>query len=490
MRGRHADVTAPIKCDKCPRTFRYDEAYNVHYSWKHDPQEKLFECEVCHQMKNRIHCRNHKAKQDRRYPCSKCDMAFALSANLRVHMETHATSRNFRCHICNQFYRGLLSLKTHIRVRHKQGQLKLIHQCPDCGVRFQHEHTLQRHRDKQVCKLTESEKKKQKSEDIHPCYVCDKVFSSRSDRTHHMKTHASESKIKPCHICGKVFSSRNGRTLHMKMHALGASRKFGPCVICGKCFMTCNGLTNHMKAHAREKSYVCDECGDAFDRKAHLVRHVRLIHKTKNYSHQCSTCGQICRTAGALQIHEHSHTGEMPHKCNVCACAFGSVTQLTQHRLDAHADLLIACHLCGLKFTTPKAFRTHKWSKHRASATKEHTELLQCTVSGCDYQTHQPNLLRSHVYRHSEIGRYRCNVCEQRFRNDYTLKKHLMNHMTEQVDPHTITGCNTASGHVFYASSIKVFRCELCPRVYCGRGILNAHVRKTHKIDTRVQVTV
>ena len=37
-------------------------------------------------------------------------------------------------------------------------------------------------------------------------------------------------------------------------------------------------LKTNERVHTREKSHVCKTCNEAFKRKDHLTRHVRLVH--------------------------------------------------------------------------------------------------------------------------------------------------------------------------------------------------------------------
>ena len=53
----------------------------------------------------------------RNKPCLICGQLFKSNFNLRFHMETHGTEKNFRCDQCGNFYKQYKALSKHKRLK-------------------------------------------------------------------------------------------------------------------------------------------------------------------------------------------------------------------------------------------------------------------------------------------------------------------------------------------------------------------------------------
>jgi KRAB domain-containing zinc finger protein len=101
-----------------------------------------------------------------------------------------------------------------------------------------------------------------------------------------------------CSICNKVFTTISNRNRHMKSHNIdkeqntNISDKF-KCLICDKRMRDNYQLKLHIRTHTKEKPFQCNECQISFGRSGDLKRHkTKCDGKIKNH---CTTCNQVFR---------------------------------------------------------------------------------------------------------------------------------------------------------------------------------------------------
>uniref|UniRef100_A0A3Q2ZMK6 C2H2-type domain-containing protein n=1 Tax=Kryptolebias marmoratus TaxID=37003 RepID=A0A3Q2ZMK6_KRYMA len=64
------------------------------------------------------------------------------------------------------------------------------------------------------------------------------------------------------------------------------------------------------------KPFCCDVCGQRFNEKGHLNRHMRGHTGQKPFC--CDFCGRKFNEKGHLNRHMKGHTGQKPFCCDVC----------------------------------------------------------------------------------------------------------------------------------------------------------------------------
>lgn len=158
--------------------------------------------------------------------------------------------------------------------------------------------------------------------DAHVCFICNSVFNSEEELSHHCSlTHIPFVKVRSHH-----------------------------CTQCSKSFVNKNDLRNHEALHTLTTSYACDQCPFKTRRTQELERHCRLIHlQEKNFF--CSVCNKGFALRWQLIDHERVHREERMFTCTEAGCfkSFKTPSNLRQHR-ELHRGAKYVCHICGQSY--------------------------------------------------------------------------------------------------------------------------------------------
>ncbi|VEN46901.1 unnamed protein product [Callosobruchus maculatus] len=256
------------------------------------------------------------------------------------------------------------------------------------------------------------------------CDLCHEVFMEETEIQHHQCTasDADDSKVDTTTIIEndndfEVKDDPDNPDELCEEDQLSKSTKRYTCKYCKESYDEEHSLKEHTKIH---RTFICDQCGAAFFRKAYLLDHKFTHTSEKRFS--CEKCGKQFKYRSGLRVHETVHINYRGFVCDVCAASFNTKTTLNTHILLKHKnEKKFKCTECNLSFKLNSWLRKHFMRKHSGNRTKN----FVCTYCGVSY-LNKTTLTRHIEEKHSgPQRRYPCNVCDKTYASTTKLNLHL-----------------------------------------------------------------
>jgi KRAB domain-containing zinc finger protein len=378
--------TRPFKCDQCPKAFAEKPTYLEHVRRVHK-KLKRFSCDHCDYtsyyncwMKTHLQNKHSKTK----IGCDHCDKFFTSVLLVNQHVKfVHEKPKRFHCKICDYSTYHNFLFKRHLNQKHSTkeiideglttvtspvmkpiktylGRKKKHFRCDSCDFSTLSHHLLQVHE----CSVAQFEVKSYK------CDHCDKSFHDKFDLEDHLKLiHTNCSEIKcldytefqdlMCDQCEETFPLKNQLEIHIEsihemkntehlkknekklvVHIKANHGKKAKTIKCDHCDKSYN-KKSHLIEHMRDKHYEipkwpCDHCDKSFNRKSHLVSHVKSKHEQQKH-HFCIFCDYSTYYKNNLEIHmKGNHTNERDFLCVYCDKSYITFSHLQSHKKTVH----------------------------------------------------------------------------------------------------------------------------------------------------------
>jgi hypothetical protein len=190
------------------------------------------------------------------------------------------------------------------------------------------------------------------------------------------------------------------------------------CVICEQNFIKVRILVIHMSVHFN--NYSCEVCGSGFMTLRLLKKHLE-VHESGNFP--CDRCSKVFNTAYKRNLHIRGvHMKQFPRRCPICPERFNSNYKRTIHLQDVHnqSTRVHKCETCGRAFNLKYHLICHTRSVHL----QERNQLCDvCNQRFCNKET-----LKRHMVIHTGEKNYKCEVCGMAFLRRKNLKDHLRLH--------------------------------------------------------------
>lgn len=204
------------------------------------------------------------------------------------------------------------------------GDLPERFKCDDCEVTFAHKKTLAIHKKRGKCQRNVSK---------HTCCVCKREFVRCSSLINHLKMHETHEQAQKlvCSACPAAasrvedFPDVPALIAHMQQHTASARHS---CTECGRSFNMYSSLKDHIRTHSGQKPFLCPICGKGFSQSTNLKQHLNRHEQKKNF--KCTPpCSASFVSKGELETHMRKHTGEHPFACE-CGQKFTTSSSLVR----------------------------------------------------------------------------------------------------------------------------------------------------------------
>merc|ERR1712150_257400 len=210
-----------------------------------------------------------------------------------------------------------------------------------------------------------------------------------------------------CSICSAIFD----RKVHLNKHIKGVHRRSNNhnCDECEYSTSSKTDLKRHVKRHKSTQLFKCEQCSYSTERKSYFIRHIDIMHKnmaTQNVGpgkcDQLPIEGHIAKSLSALQ--DNIHTGKQE-----------IVELLTSVKKVARKIKSYQCPQCRDCFSSKRAIKQHEKEAH------PNTQCGKCELS-CQNKVE----LKRHVRLvHKNKMNFKCKKCSYITERKSYLVRHI-----------------------------------------------------------------
>ncbi|KAL5274342.1 hypothetical protein ACFFRR_000837 [Megaselia abdita] len=455
------------QCDVCSELFNRKYKAFLHQSSDHATDPSMKSCQYCSrkfcsQQLLEMHLRDQCENLEKKYSCDKCNLKFYWEENMRNHDRKHKKSSNQGdqvCEICNKAFTKKKDLDRH-KIIHMPEEQKL--RCPQCYQAFNRKDALQGHILRVHGPKDEESSKEAK---YLVCSSCQCGFTSQENLNKHKLQHLpDESFCRPngmktiqCKICSSKFTKIYNLRKHFSISHLDvASFDMIP-------FDTSDGSEmakglqivgdnliekivekmamkdySHLYSIINEDNiemHISDSETESDDDDEEILRRI----------YSCEACQKCFDRKYKLLAHQKSEhrMEELEYSCGVCRVLFVSQSLLENHTKTqcSNPDKIIKCTKCPVKFTWLENFQKHMDQKHPSFNIKKKV--------GEKLTKNNDNI-------------YPCADCQKIFHTIKDLKRHLVCHLPDD----------------------KKFKCHICDQIFNRRDNMRYHIIRMHGSQT------
>jgi KRAB domain-containing zinc finger protein len=312
-----------FECDFCSKRFFDKVQLRTHMMSQHMAKEKLFKCNQCkYSGITKSYLKMHMIVHNKSFKCTKCDKLFRNKAYLAAHLNKHTLPdvKEFVCH-CKKTFKSSRSLTLH-RINFHKEKPAGNYVCKTCNYATLTATHLKRHEAKHV--------KEFKCHNCSKSFAFDKLLQIHLNYEPTHRFYCFKDRDFTCKICEKVYLNRRLLKRHSLSHA-----EHVQCTICQQ-FKSASSIKSHIKSHKikdQEPKFSCELCSKTFHFNGNLRKHYR-VHKNKSVV--CDFCGQKVSSKKKLAAHLKVHLPKPTWKCQICLTTFKQSYSLKRHYTRFH----------------------------------------------------------------------------------------------------------------------------------------------------------
>ena len=200
----------------------------------------------------------------------------------------------------------------------------------------------------------------------------------------------------------------------------------------------------------------------------------------------CTKCHEVFDDADQLSVYEKKCFIGRRYPCPYAGCSHvnSQNSLLEEHIKGIHKNNPFRCELCPQEvFIYKKSYNKH--FKHYHQSGPQNRNKFKYVCQDCDFVSDDRTEYQTHVDRHRNMKRYKCNVCESAYFTQSQLTHHFKNSCSSVVDANKYE-CSVCGKHLkledryrehFYGQHVldqpqKMYYCEVCIcRFFSERGL-------------------
>ncbi|VVC33280.1 Zinc finger C2H2-type,Zinc finger, RING/FYVE/PHD-type [Cinara cedri] len=281
--------------------------------------------------------------------------------------------------------------------------------CQECSTSFSTSEHVQKH-------LMETH-----AQNFYRCMLCKEVFPTKAAlKVHFSMNHGSENRMFRCNNCTggsrPLFHTEIEFIDHLR-NAHYSARSPPPvqtslmlrCLVCHATFNSQSDMEQHLASHS--KQFQCQFCSEAFHIEFLLDRHIQTHHSS------------------AILSHLNRNHRESPN--SICASPT-YMSRLTDSGKHPTENGINACDICEKNdFRNELDLITHKRTQHQVKPTNLSTKVsLHCAYcnENCKSRTELENHMKTHSQHGSNVGKHKCNICDEIYQSAISLAEHKLTH--------------------------------------------------------------
>ncbi|XP_025425447.1 zinc finger protein 423 isoform X2 [Sipha flava] len=350
--------------------------------------------------------------------------------------------------------------------------------CQECSTSFATSEHVQKH-------LMETH-----AQNFYRCMLCKEVFPTKSAlKVHFSMNHGSEHRMFRCNNCTglsrPLFQTEIEFIDHLRNTHYSARSPPPPapppvqtnlmlrCLVCHATFNTQSDMEQHLASHS--KQFQCQFCSEAFHIEFLLDRHIQTHHSS------------------VILNHLNRNRRESPNSVCTSPTFMSRSVDGGKHVMENGTT---ACDLCEKNdFRNELDLIAHKRTMHQASkltnlSTKVSLHCAYCNEN-CKSRTELENHMKTHSQHGSNVGKHKCNICDEIYQSAISLAEHKLTHCKvatstvcshckmiidneEQFYQHLQKHCNPVNvngGHVTFPTS-----CIICRQTLVSDIEVKVHV--------------
>jgi len=442
-----------FSCLFCHESFENKSSFCQHTKKKHEQEAIKCQLQQCqHFFKTKEKMKEHFEKKHNNI-CKFCSLTFSNPTLLASHLLNTHREKKCKFNPCKFYSDSKEELEFHVKEKHDKRAKSC--ECIYCGKSFvdkKHRirHTQRLHAKiaircteykkcmdffKTVSEMNKHFEKAHKKTERHKksviCLFCQKTIWDRATYVIHIKAYHSKEAFRCKHrTCFSFFKSETGRIKHYEEKHI---ENFF-CALCDFAASLRESMLKHFKNHHFPKTKKCPHCPKQFRTDEQVNQHIRNQHIPKKCPH--------CKETGT-NLHRHIVTAECPvckkpfpckrlfikhrkgcnklYECPECGKTFKLECLLNYHVSEKHPFWPkwkgLKCRMCAEYFFSRKSLRSHRSEKHAA--------YLKFKCDLCEKRFRLADTLQGHRFVSHGIGGAECRNCEKTFSTEKTLLKHL-----------------------------------------------------------------